>query len=436
MNTPLTAEQILKIIIDNLQVSKDSHSSLGYKILGAEDAAEEISKYFPEQKIGAHIQRLEGERDEAATMILRLINEKNAAQTSAWNLIYALEQENKELKEKLTSQSSSPSPLTEQKIREGDSLIIEMIAQEVREQFTREGWTPEHDKQHKFGELAKAAACYAVEHTDARVMEMGESAWPWEEKWWKPKDDIRNLVRAAALIVSEIRRLMPTPPVPSTPAPAPISDADIQNADNTLKAIDDYMQAGEVYGSTPTEVLIKAIETISRLRYRVKQLESPISDEQVREEAEKLYSDLDEFARDVNDDCFGLPMTRKKKGIELIIAALTAHTVENDLDKIATKVALKHSIPILTAFCKWLDEQRDKKLPMYSDMNIWGKENAYTEKVLPLFTAQPPVKEEREQTIKVIDAVISMVDLSIEEKIDRDAIRNAAIDRFCPPVNK
>jgi hypothetical protein len=31
--------------------------------------------------------------------------------------------------------------------------------------------------------------------------------WPWEDKWWKPKDRRRDLVRAGALIVAEIERL-------------------------------------------------------------------------------------------------------------------------------------------------------------------------------------------------------------------------------------
>ena len=31
--------------------------------------------------------------------------------------------------------------------------------------------------------------------------------WPWSDKWWKPKDKIRDLVRAGALIAAEIDRL-------------------------------------------------------------------------------------------------------------------------------------------------------------------------------------------------------------------------------------
>lgn len=31
--------------------------------------------------------------------------------------------------------------------------------------------------------------------------------WPWPSKWWKPKSQRRDLVRAGALILAEIERL-------------------------------------------------------------------------------------------------------------------------------------------------------------------------------------------------------------------------------------
>ncbi|MCM0757438.1 hypothetical protein M7775_02505, partial [Sporomusa sphaeroides DSM 2875] len=39
---------------------------------------------------------------------------------------------------------------------------IELIAAERQRQISQEGWTPEHDDQHANGELALAAACYAI----------------------------------------------------------------------------------------------------------------------------------------------------------------------------------------------------------------------------------------------------------------------------------
>ncbi len=92
-------------------------------------------------------------------------------------------------------------------------VVMSEIAIERSRQMSEEGWTPEHDDAHRDGELALAGACYArmpywraisrkpVGHVTA------PSAWPWDHKWWKPKDDRRDLIRAAALIIAEIERL-------------------------------------------------------------------------------------------------------------------------------------------------------------------------------------------------------------------------------------
>lgn len=88
--------------------------------------------------------------------------------------------------------------------------IIGDITKERERQKTAEGWTPEHDNTHQGGELAIAAACYAVEGADAAVVgEEYEEAWPWSKRWDKrdKHDERRRLVIAAALLVAEIERL-------------------------------------------------------------------------------------------------------------------------------------------------------------------------------------------------------------------------------------
>jgi hypothetical protein len=88
--------------------------------------------------------------------------------------------------------------------------IIEEVAEERRRQQDKEGWTPEHDDTHAEGELAAAAGCYALTAVDQARGDQARaplSCWPWDESWWKPKDQRRNLIRAAALIVAEIERL-------------------------------------------------------------------------------------------------------------------------------------------------------------------------------------------------------------------------------------
>ncbi len=89
---------------------------------------------------------------------------------------------------------------------------IELIAAERHRQIDVEGWTPEHDDEHKDGELGEVAmhyidVAYAVlkNISDWKRVPFG---WPWDKKWWKPSPDpIRNLVKAGALLCAEIDRL-------------------------------------------------------------------------------------------------------------------------------------------------------------------------------------------------------------------------------------
>lgn len=94
---------------------------------------------------------------------------------------------------------------------------IEIIAEERQRQIEIEGWTPEHDLQHKENELANAAATYAMDADcrdalmdiyDCRLVGVPPT-WPWDEKWYKPTPDnrIRELAKAGALIAAEIDRL-------------------------------------------------------------------------------------------------------------------------------------------------------------------------------------------------------------------------------------
>jgi hypothetical protein len=87
---------------------------------------------------------------------------------------------------------------------------LDDIAAERRRQIDAEGWTPEHDDAHRIGEMAQAAACYAIGSGFRDTIEGDEQRrplWPWDWSWWKPKDRRRDLVRAGALIVAEIERL-------------------------------------------------------------------------------------------------------------------------------------------------------------------------------------------------------------------------------------
>lgn len=82
---------------------------------------------------------------------------------------------------------------------------IELITEERQRQMDVEGWTPEHDDEHNDQSLLGAAVCYA----ERTLMGEGRTTynWPWDEMWFKPSDDVRNLVKAGALIAAEIDRV-------------------------------------------------------------------------------------------------------------------------------------------------------------------------------------------------------------------------------------
>lgn len=89
----------------------------------------------------------------------------------------------------------------------------DLIVEERNRQITEEGWDKKHDAEHEIGVLAKAAVCYALPPlTRADVSpDIGKPPfwWPFAKEWWKPtpKDRVRELVKAGALIAAEIDRI-------------------------------------------------------------------------------------------------------------------------------------------------------------------------------------------------------------------------------------
>ena len=98
---------------------------------------------------------------------------------------------------------------------------IDVLAERQR-QIHVEGFDGVHDEDgyHTHGELAIAGACYALGEEHVHIPHpigyfglidstagLEEIEWPWDQKFWKPKDRRRDLVRAAALIIAEIDRL-------------------------------------------------------------------------------------------------------------------------------------------------------------------------------------------------------------------------------------
>ena len=92
------------------------------------------------------------------------------------------------------------------------------IAAERKRQIKEEGWSEYHDDvTWTHGELARAAACYALPGYirkkvtgDMRIKVGLFDIWPWPAGCWKPTPDnrIRELEKAGALIAAEIDRLL------------------------------------------------------------------------------------------------------------------------------------------------------------------------------------------------------------------------------------
>lgn len=81
---------------------------------------------------------------------------------------------------------------------------LDVLAERQR-QISAEGYTPEHDDEHTGGELAQAAACYALA-ASGYAKGVVPPLWPWALEHWKPEYGDRDLIRAGALIQSELER--------------------------------------------------------------------------------------------------------------------------------------------------------------------------------------------------------------------------------------
>ncbi|NCB85922.1 MAG: hypothetical protein EOM43_00235 [Gammaproteobacteria bacterium] len=94
--------------------------------------------------------------------------------------------------------------LAELESRTVTAAASDVLAERQR-QISAEGWSPEHDDEHVEGQIADAAACYALFATDQR--RPVPAYWPWSDNWWKQRGQRRDLVRAGALIIAEIERI-------------------------------------------------------------------------------------------------------------------------------------------------------------------------------------------------------------------------------------
>lgn len=89
------------------------------------------------------------------------------------------------------------------------------VLAERERQKSKEGCSEAHDDTHDNGEIARAAACYAIPAHHRITFGISKDLtgvpllWPWDARWWKPSQQNRRreLVKAGALILAEIERL-------------------------------------------------------------------------------------------------------------------------------------------------------------------------------------------------------------------------------------
>jgi hypothetical protein len=88
---------------------------------------------------------------------------------------------------------------------------LDYIRDERHRQIYVEGFNPESDLIYHDGQLAFAAATYALPEAvnNSRTFKRIH-LWPWASQWWKPSinDRIKELAKAGALIAAEIDRLL------------------------------------------------------------------------------------------------------------------------------------------------------------------------------------------------------------------------------------
>ena len=91
------------------------------------------------------------------------------------------------------------------------TAIIKTLEERQR-QIHEEGFSAEHDDQHKPGRIAFAASCYTM-HAGGQAAgfsprKIPPFVWPWDADYWKPTTDPqRNIIKAMALLSAEYDRL-------------------------------------------------------------------------------------------------------------------------------------------------------------------------------------------------------------------------------------
>lgn len=83
---------------------------------------------------------------------------------------------------------------------------LALVLAERQRQIEDCGHRPQDDDFYVSGQLAAAAASYALSSSAESNTETPESIWPWNLESFKPRSPLDDLARAAALLTAEIER--------------------------------------------------------------------------------------------------------------------------------------------------------------------------------------------------------------------------------------
>lgn len=82
------------------------------------------------------------------------------------------------------------------------STAIDLVKEEREKQINKYGYTTVHDRQHHSKVVLYGALAYL--NSTIYSSTAGIEDWPFEKESFKPEGDIKNLVKAAAMIIAEI----------------------------------------------------------------------------------------------------------------------------------------------------------------------------------------------------------------------------------------
>ena len=82
------------------------------------------------------------------------------------------------------------------------TTAIDLVKKEREKQISKHGYTTVHDRQHSKKAVLYGALAYL--NSVIYSSNVGIEDWPFKEESFKPEGDIKNLVKAAAMIIAEI----------------------------------------------------------------------------------------------------------------------------------------------------------------------------------------------------------------------------------------